>query len=367
MNTTPNVSEREALAIAAVYGGVFVYLGLPRQLVQQAGEAAWMAAILAGLTTLAAFWIMARLILSFPEGGLAEAFRQGFGWVGGFSASLLFFLLFVAQDALVTREFIGQIGQTVLPLTPTPVLAVLFLSAAGFGALYGIEGLGRAAWFALPWLAGITALLALLSLEWAHLYNLFPLWGRGAPTVVRTGLLHTTLLGALVLPTIAFQVQPRRAILKAGLRACTLVVTVLVAVQIALGLEFSRTAIIKQPYPIYQLARLVLYGRFFQRMESLFLFVWIIAAIFRISLGIYLAATVFGRALALPNASLLVPAVATTVFGLVTAFPTWTDAYRWDTWILENHAWMVFVGTTLLLGAALAAARRRSGGKRRAV
>ena len=54
MNTKPNVSGREAMAIAAVYGGVFVYLGLPRQLVQLAGEAAWMAVAIAGIASLAA-------------------------------------------------------------------------------------------------------------------------------------------------------------------------------------------------------------------------------------------------------------------------------------------------------------------------
>lgn len=360
-----DIGGREAMAIAFFYGAAETFLGMPREMVQGSGEAAWMSVVLAGLVAVGAYCLVARLLLAFPHGGLVDALQQGLGGGLGFCAAFLFFALFVFEAAIVTREFVGQIQQTVLPLTPVPMLTISFLLAAGYAAMTGIEGLGRGAWFAMPWVCGGTLLLAVLSLEWAHVYNLLPLLGRGPAHVARVGLQRSGLLGDLVLAVVAFEVRPRRAILAAGVRGYLLATVLAVSAQLALGLDFDRVAVSTQPYPLYQLAKLIAYGRFFQRLESIFVFVWIVAALFRIALDVYLAATVFARAAGLPRGELLVPAVAALVYGGAVSFPSWSSAYRLDGRLFQPWSWMLFVVALLLLGAALLGQRAKARAARR--
>ena len=356
------IGGREVMALTFFYAVAGVYLGLPRTLTREAGEAAWLSVILMVLFTVAVYAVMAKALLAFPDGGLVEALQRAFGPLAAFVVALLFFAIIIFKGALFTREFVGEITQTVLPLTPTAVLVFLSALVGGYASMVGLEGLGRAAWFAMPWVVGGTIVLCALSLEWGHLYNILPVLGTGPRAVVASGWHSAGMLADVVVVVLAFEVQPRRGILAAGIRGYAMAGLVALAVQLATGLDFDWVASVHEPYPLYQLARLIAYGRFFQRLESVFVFVWVLVAGFRISLDVYLASTVFSRAANLPHPQFVVPAVAAIVYSAAMVFPSWDAAYRLAS-SLEPKAWVLLLFTASSICIALGVYRLRGGSR----
>jgi hypothetical protein len=116
--------------------------------------------------------------------------------------------------------------------------------------------------------------------------------------------------------------------------------------------------------PIYQLARLINYGRFFQRVESIFVLIWAASALIYLSTGFFFILHVFRKTFGLKYYKPLIIPMAILIFNLSLLPPNLMTVMKLDTEFFRSYVWIVtFIVPIVAL--LLARARLKSAKKRK--
>lgn len=364
MMHTGYIGTKEARALLTIVLSTSVSLTLPQDMVFQAGTAGWLAMIVSLAVGLAAWGMFSRIAKRAPGKSLVEIAEEGWGAAGRWTVGSVLGLYFLLITALVLRAFVELVIGTILPNTPSEVVMFLFMSVTVYMAYYGLETLSR-----LSQLIGWTLLIGLvllLVMDWremdfAYLYPpLGPGWGRLVEVgVVKASYFSELLLLGLMIPGI-------RTVTDVGRIAWNAVwVSGLLMVMMVLGysLSFPPPAGADNPFPFYQMARLVYLGRFVQRLEAVFDLLWVIAAAVYIGAGIWGTAQSFARSWGLPVFRPLVFPVALLIYGLAALPADYPQTAALTNDYLRTWGWVMLLGLPAVVwwGAVRSNRRRREG------
>ena len=236
-------------------------------LIPAAGNAAYLSILIAG-AGLAALCAALRWIL--PKDGLTEICRtQRRLRIFLPAAALLFTLL----SASALRDGLSQLKLTLLPETPRWFALALMLPAVFMMSKSGISGVYRTIRLLAPVLAGLYILVLILS-GWKqfNLYGLFPLLGGGITGIGKaTG--HALTAG-IWLTLLLFAPSPAKEG-RNGLRACVWSAILTTAGYLCCAMLADGNASAEAAFPLH---RITLSGGIsfaFERMQALFVFVWL--------------------------------------------------------------------------------------------
>lgn len=290
----------EGLALGYAVLTIKTLIEYPAFLIDTGATAAWQIALVSMLAALVVFWPTAHLLRRFPGmglGGIAEKAAGPFGSLLTLGVAAYLGVL----GALTTRMLAEGFIISILPETPPSVLVLGFVLCAVAASHKGIEVLGRTAVILMP--LGILLLGGLILLNWNHVRWdwLYPLWGHGAQTTLVQGLLHsgsfadvTTLLAC----GYAFRSQGTAAkssgiaILLSGLTIAAVTLTCLTA--------YGYREAASLPFPSFTLAQSIYLGRFFQRVESIFVMVGFFSGAICLSLLFHALVSLITEVLRLP-------------------------------------------------------------------
>lgn len=262
-----------------------------RSLCQQTGTAAWQAGLVSEAGTFLIFGILYALLRRWPGQDLPTIIRNNLGAGVATVLGFVWTAFGVFYCAITFRE-IGELLKTYhLHNISLQVLVGMFVLVACFLSWQGLIHLGRLAALCFwPVLVGIVAIL-LLCIPQYHPVNLAPWLGYGLPNTLSYGLQRISAYGGelWVLLTIAGSVRDTRILGKASLWALVTGGVVIAISVLCYTMAFSYPVAGISLSPILQMIKQVYFGRFFQRFEAIFLFVFVVLAILCIST--YLFAT----------------------------------------------------------------------------
>jgi len=310
-----------------------VFLSYHLAVIDRAATAAWQAVLLVGLVGGAVLLaVVVRLLRPFPGRSIIEIGEEMAGpWLNAIFA-LGYLSFFITATGLQLRQFSERIVTGLIPEMPLSVAVFSFVAGAGIAAYLGVEAIARTArlffWF--EWLS--FAAILLVTISFWEFAGLWPLLGNGPVATLKAGLGQLGLVSDLFLLAVIYPFIPHDrapAIGRAVIIHSTLALTLLVLV---LLLAF--------PYPVtreislgaYELSRLVYLGRFVQRLETLFLPMWGIAALVATATGLWATAYIVSRSLQLPYWRPLLPAAMVFVVAVAFSAPNAAGAV-----VLENE------------------------------
>lgn len=263
-----------------------------RSLCQQTGTAAWQAGLVSEAGTLVVFGMLYALLRHWPGQDLPTIIRNS---LGSGVATVLGFVwtgFGIFYCAITFRE-IGELLKTYhLHNISLPVLVGIFVLVACFLSWQGVIHLGRLAALCFwPVLVGIVSIL-LLCIPQYHPVNLAPWMGYGLSNTLSYGFQRISAYGGelWVLLTIAGSVRNPRVLGRASLFALLTGGIVIIASVLCYTMAFSYPVAGISLSPILQMIKQVYFGRFFQRFEAIFLFVFVVLAILCISTYLYATA-----------------------------------------------------------------------------
>ncbi|QQE79601.1 endospore germination permease [Alicyclobacillus sp. SO9] len=294
-------SELGALQIAFV--GTEAFLTYPRYTAQLALEASWMIPLISGMIALLVFLFINRLIESnFPGMDIVDITETTMGSFVASVVSIVLSLYFLFSTAAVMRLFMEHVVATVLPDTPLLVVGLLFSVVVAYIAYLGIEAICRTAYLLLPVLFIGIVVLCLLTLNWWHPPFLLPLWGRGIPSIIRSSFLYSSIyINVLLLLIIYPHATDESKLGRIGVVSIVSADLLLTGFLLAYNMVFPAFEGQSISFPLYQMARVIYIGRFFQRMESLFIFLWVMIAVVRMSLTLWAFVHLMARGLRWPT------------------------------------------------------------------
>jgi spore germination protein KB len=351
MASKGKIGTREAIAATVYFLSTKLLISFPQHMAEMGQTAAWIVPIISFTTATLGFLIIIALIKRYPTKGIVEASEEAGGPVLGIIASLGYFAFFFATTVLLIREFSETVSTALLPRTPLSVIMAVFVIATLVAAYMGIEAITRAALVGMPLIIGTLILLNLLLLPQSNFDTIFPLFGPGIGKLVYNGIVHSGIAGEVMfLSVIAGQLDERHKVQTMGL------ISLLVAASFMVVSTLNYSAIFPYPlslniaYPGYEASTLIYMGRFLQRIEVAFVFLWVISACIHLALSGYTAAVIIQDMLKLPSYKPLLPAFAILGFTFALVPSDVPQATHVDFMIVKTYGGLaIFVVPLVLL------------------
>lgn len=265
-----------------------VFYTSPARVVDLVGNAGWYMTLISMSVAILGFTFIYLLLKRFPGQDIASIFADTLGGPLGFvfSAILALYLLFLATNTI--SEFAEVTKVYVFPLTPSSLIIGIFVVGVLIMCILGLETQARFAKLsAYTILFGFILILA-LGIENYDVNRLFPILGYGADKVLRHGLIRSSAYGEIIiLAVIAPSLQGTAFVKKAGYTGLILSGFFISISALAFALSFPYYTAQEITAPMYEMAELINYGRFIQRVEPIFLFIWFFSSFTSISILFY--------------------------------------------------------------------------------
>ncbi|MDD4335417.1 MAG: endospore germination permease [Desulfotomaculaceae bacterium] len=354
----------EAIILMAVSNVARVFLPYPRYLVELGGSAAWMTPIGGLAVTLVGAYIMSLVLKKNPDNTIIEITEEAFGSILGITFNLITIAFFISVCFLFVREFSEALITAALPETPISVIATVYIAIGLLGSYLGIEAIARSTRLTYIYVfGGIVLLLFALTPQWKF-DNLFPVFGNGFFPIFGLGAFSTAAVTEIILAAVLVQaIGGADKYMRINFFAALIAFTVLGVLLAALVLTMGKEVATETSLPFYRLSRNIYLGRFFQRVEALFIIIWSIVGAIKIALTLYGASVSLARTLKLPDYRPLIWPLGLIVFIFSFLPPDLPTTMKLDTDFLRPFAHIPNYLLPLLILAAywLKGRMRRAG------
>lgn len=363
MMHTGYVGSKEARSFLAIVFSASIALTLPQDLALSAGRAGWLSMGIALLVALLACTLFARIAELAPGNSVITMAGQWWGSAGRWIVGVILWGYFVLITALVTRAFVEAVIGTILPRTPAHVVMFLFMAVTVYIAYYGIETLSRLSQLVAVVLLMGFLLLLVADLGWMDHRYLYPVLGPGLGTVVAAGVAKSSYFSELILLGLMFpSIRVVRDSGRIARGAVWIAGVLMILIVLGYTLSFPPPSGADNPFPFYQLARLVYLGRFMQRMEAIFDVLWVLSAVIYIAAGLWAATQSLAQAGDLPVYRPLVFATAVLVYGVASLPADYVQTADLTTRYLRTWGWVMLLGLPAVLWVGAVISRRRREG-----
>lgn len=331
-----------------------LFTSQPRMIALKAESASWLVVGLAGLGALAGYAVLYALLQRFPGGSLVTISHKVLGRAFGALISLGYCFWFLFAASLLLRQVAAGFRVAVLPQTPLPVIQGLFLIAVLIVAYKGFETLCRMAAYLFPalillYLITLAGTARLLEFHW-----LFPVFGPGVLETLVMVLPESSLYSeVLILGVFAPMLRPAD-LNSVGLWGLAWGWIVLTLSQIILAAVFPHPSLSRLVFPMLDLTRMIEISEFLQRLESLFVFLWVFVVLFKVIAVVLAAAEIFAQTARLPDFRLLLPAIGLLAFAIGSIPDNIVQSSALDSYTLRTWSWPLsyaLPGLTLAVAA----------------
>lgn len=248
------------------------------------------------------------------------------------TAGSVTFLGLVFATFVILREYGENMKIISFKISPLSFVMMFFIICAIIGAYLGLETITRMhAFFSPVIIAGLLFILvgAVNSMDTT---NLLPILGEGANHVFGEGILRISLfVPILYLFLVPPYIKTNRNFKIVGYTAIGMSGILVVFTTIVYLLVFPMPTSTESFLPVFQLARLINYGRFFQRVESVFMLIWATTASMYLSLLLFFTGHVFQKTFKLKYRRPLILPLGVIIFSLSFLPPNLVTAIKLET------------------------------------
>lgn len=351
------VSEGIALVFSIVMPRVF--LSTVSNLLEQDGQILWLAMLVYSVIPLGSLLMMV-YVHNRVSGNIFMVCRQLIGKIGAWLVVATYSVMFLSNSTLILRLYAEYTLETALPRAEFQLVIIWYAVSAGILCYLGIEALIRTSSIIMPFSILGLGIVLLLLIPFYIGYNLTPWQGNGIMQAVHTGISgagYNVGLLALILLVPAF--QNTGTIKKAAfyvvsytgvLRICFILVYIMVF-GVAVGAE--------KTMPLFELARLVYLNQYIQRIEALFIIVWVMFGLLAVAGSLYISLYLIALLLKLPTIRPMVPIGVILIANLAMMPPNIGYALKVDQQLIVLFDMGIYVFPAILFVMTLWKKRRK--------
>jgi spore germination protein KB len=352
---------QEAVWLTTIAISAKVFFSSPAMLTGIVGNSGWYMTIISAAIALVGFLFIYLLLKRFPKKDIVEIFDLSLGRIFGFifSGILALYMLFVAITRL--SEFNEVLRVYVFPLSPNWYIIGIFIVSVSIMSWLGLESIARfSKLLVYIMLAGFILVLAMGTQNF-NINNLYPVLGHGLDKTITTGIVRSSVYGeVIILAIFAKTFQGVKYIKKEGIISICLSALLISLSLLAFTLTFPYYTAKEITAPMYELATLIDYGRFVQRVEPIFLFIWIISSLISTTIVFYSFVWIFCKMFRIQDKKPVILGASVIVYAAALMHKDIISVISVNVQFMRNYGSIVFI---LPLLALIIAAIRRKGVK----
>ncbi|TCP53405.1 spore germination protein (amino acid permease) [Tumebacillus sp. BK434] len=327
------IGMREAASVGIIFVITKIFLPFQRSMLEIGGTAAWLIALIAIMFCPVTWWCIRGVIKNASEGAsLITATEEILGPVLGSVVNLAYFSFFYAITFIVLREFAEILKSDILPRTPIQMIMLSLLIPIAVVAHSGIENIGRLCWLTIG-LILVSVMVMIIGGLISHTEPnaLSPFWGTGRSQVLKMGVVRSSLFSELLVLGFLVPRLRKRKEWERVVWPCMLISSlILFSTILAYLYIFPYPAGLRISFPLYEISRVIMFGRWVQRVESLFLVVWLTCAVIKLAIGLYCSASTLAQVLRMPAFHPLIFPLSILAYSLALLPESLMSAVEWD-------------------------------------
>jgi len=327
-----------------------IFLNFPRTAVEQGGTASWIFTIYISLLAFLGFYIIQKLYKPMEGKDLIDIGEYIGGSAGRIitGSIIIFFLAWVT--VVYVRTFSENMKIVALTNSPLSFVELFFLVCMITGAYLGLEAIARFHAIAVPFIAAGFMLIMIGVSNYMNFSFLLPVLGTGVYNIFGRGFLKLSVFAELLLLfLLAPFIKTHKNLRVAGYTALGLSSFFLFISALVFTAVLPFPTAVERVIPIFQLARLINYGRFFQRIESVFVVIWAAASLLFVTINFFLILNTFKKTFKLEYYRPLIFPFAVLIMNISLLPTNLIDAVKLEVTYFRNWAWVVTFGMTIVL------------------
>lgn len=327
-----------------------IFLNFPRVMAESVGTAGWMLVLYISIITILIFIIISILYSPFEGKDLLDIGEYAGSTIGRIITGLLIIFHFLFIISIILREFSEDLKIIALPTSPISFITIFFITGMFVGAYAGIESIVRVSVIAVPIIALGYLIILFGMFPYYDISKVMPLFGVGPKEIFIKGLSKISIFSGLIyLFIIAPFLKTKENFNKVGYLGIFISSILLIISSFIFSIVIPYPSSTEGFLPVFQMARIFYFGVFFQRLESIFIYIWVTSAMLYLSAGLYTLAYIFTKTFKLKYYKPLVLPFAILIFTISLLPPNLVSTIKLETTYFRNFGWVTTFALTLTL------------------
>lgn len=314
---THKIGSIEAIALICIVMTNHILLNMPENIINSTGSSAWINVIFVSILAICFTLALCKLFEKFTGKDILDISE----YVGGkwfkFIIGVAYLGLFLMISSTLLQYFSECLKLIYYHNTPVFVISFVFLLGATIANRSGIKAISNINLIIVP-LALISMLVIFVSTVKSFSFErLFPILGYGIDATFLSGMSNLFAFGGIgLLYFIMPLLKNSKNFKKVSIIAIVISSIYLFLSVITLLLVFAFVTKTNQTLAIYSLSRTIEYGRFFQRTDALFIFLWILLVLSYLSVALAFSLNIFKKISNISNSKIMTFCFALLMFGI---------------------------------------------------
>lgn len=321
MDKIEKIGRFEAITLLITLIANNIIFNISSMVLHSTSTGAWVNIIYLSVISIIFIIIVSSLFKSFSNSDIVDVSEYLGGKFLKCTIAILYIIFFIIFSALCLRYFSNSLQLIYFKYSPLIFIMLLFVIPVIISNKAGLKGIVGVTRLSFPFtFFGIIILMFAASNDFVWQY-LFPAFGYGADSIFLNGLGN---LFAFNIITYLFLLKPMlkeekhfKAISIISVVVCGIYILMSV---VSLLMTFPFIVETDEMFSIYLLTRLVSFGNFLQRVDAVFILLWIFIFLTFLSFNFYCILKLFKKMFNISNSSEISYSLASLIIGLALAF-----------------------------------------------
>lgn len=344
------IGTSEAIAFLTIIFGNFVVLDGAKSIIMTTSSSAILNVIYVSIVSLIISYVFYALLNKFPTFDILDISNFLGGKILKFIIGSIFFVYFVVLSAGLLKNFAYSLQTIYYPFANVFMIVLVFSISSLFISNLKYNAVFRSNLVILPLIIISVLLLFFGNIKNYSINNVFPIMGNGMHStfILGTSNIFTfqNLAFLLFLPPYLKDVTKLKKITLTSMLLSSFYFLTSVASLILLFYGYVSN---ESLMPLYSAVRYIEFGAFFQRLDSLFLMIWIISFTSYLCITINICSNIFKKSISM-NASKTFCSVIISIIILILTFTIRNHSI--STFLIESlckYAFFIILAVSLLV------------------
>lgn len=296
MSQTTKIGSIEAIFLIVTIMINHIILNLPKTLLDICGSSTLLNIVFVTAIALCIVYLISKLLRHFPSMDILDISEFLGGKLLKNIIGILFMIYFLFAASTFLRSFCESVKIIYFPRTPVIILILLFIIGIIFTNRFGIQSIIRANLIFVPTVLFSIIFIFLANIDNFTIQRMFPLFGNGISTTFFSGISNLFAFGGIsLLYFIPPSLKGSKEFKKVAITSIILSGIWLLFSIATLLFMFPSIVTTDEILPLYLASRFIEFGRFFQRLDAVFLLIWIVSITSYLSTLLALVTNIFKK------------------------------------------------------------------------
>ena len=321
MKSMQKINKFEAISLIVIITINQIILNLPSTIISNTGSSAWINIIIISILAIFFCLIICKLFKRFPSNDIIDISEYLGGKTLKTIIGILYIMFFFLISGLFLRYLSNSIKQIYFEKSPIVFLLLLFLIPVSFTATTGIKSLSRITLIIACILTFSMIILFFSVYKYYVPQNIFPILGYGAKETFLIGLNNIYAFSCFaylyfIIPILKNSEEFKKVAFSSIIvSAIYLLFSIICLLMVFPFISFS-----DEMLSIYLLTRLIEFGNFFQRVDAIFILIWILSFLSFLSITVSFINKILKKLALLKNHRQMTFSICSIIFSIALFF-----------------------------------------------